>query len=203
MGGVKLAVVMALAIGVIALSAHTAHAGLSDEALDTMLGTNLYADASDEPLASTQKQRALLAPTTYAPGYCFNSHIAPVFTAKIAILTIGASKGYVKGYKGHYKDRKGGKIYPSDYVALVIPRIEKRLARYNRRYRLNLGYKLTQLSSGFVKKYQQKWFFYDITFIVGTCGQYKFPLITQLRGEIQPSAPFIKRVRLLSYPFRK
>lgn len=168
-----------------ALNAHLAFASdvlPSDEAL-------LYNDV-DGQVASAQQQRALLqAATSYPPGYCANSHIKPVFTAKMAVLMVGT--------------KKYGAITSADYVELITPRLNKRFRRYNLTYNLNLGFTISQLSSGGVTYGVQRWFYFDIQFVVGgTCGFYKFPLITQLRGEIQPSAPFIKRNRLMKYPFR-
>lgn len=184
------AVLVVLAV-VVGLAVFHAHAATAQEDPLSLPDDALVFGIEGDALTDTQQQRSLLqgyASPAYPPTYCFNSHIKPVFTAKVAVLLTGKKYGQV--------------VDSGFYVKLVLARINKRLKRYNRRYRLSLSAKITQNTNAFVKYKQQKWFYYDIQLVVGSCGRYKFPLITQLRGDIQPSAPFIKRVRLISYPFK-
>jgi hypothetical protein len=175
-----------LLLAVLGLAAQAALAdeglGLSDEALMAPL-------SNDEPLAVASHQRAVLQSVTKPPYYCANSHLKSTFTAKFAFLL----------------QSTGRHPRPTSAlgVNLFLGKIRRRLHRYNRRYRLKLTFKLIQKTSGATPRRGQKWFYYEIIFHIGTCGLYKFPLVTQLRGDIQPSASFLKLVRVLDYTVKK
>jgi len=174
-----------LLLAILGLAAHATLAderlGLSDEAL-------LAPVSNEHPLSATTHQRSVLSTVTPPPYYCANSHLKEVFTTKFAFLMIGT--------------KRYNKVTSGMGANLFLGKIKRRLRRYNRRYKLNLTYKLTQLTRGTATRKKQKWFYYEIQFVVGKCGKYKFPLVTQLRGDIQPSASFLRVARLLSYPVR-
>lgn len=171
-----------LALALFGLAAQMAVAsagGVSDQEL-------MVDNLSQEPLVQAAGQRSLLAASPPPPGYCANSHIKPEFTAKVAFLMRGT-----RGYK---------KVTSGDGLNLFRGRIQRRLNRYNRAYRLGLTFTVVQKTSCIATLKKQCWFYYDVKFIVGKCGQYKFPLITQLRGDLQPTRSFLRIARLLDYP---
>jgi len=157
-----------------------ASAGVSDQEL---MVDNL---SQEQPLAVAAGQRSLLQASPPPPGYCANSRIKNEFTAKVAFLMRGT-----RGYK---------KVTSGDGLNLFRGRIQRRLNRYNKTYRLNLTFTVIQKTTCIATLKKQSWFYYDVKFIVGNCGKYKFPLITQLRGDLQPTRSFLRRARLLDYP---